>query len=239
MKRTLSTFLSSLAFVCMAQISSIHAADFSSLNIMTEEFPPFNYSKDGQLTGTSVELLLKASEAAGHPISRSDINMAAWARAYQTAVSGPNVMLFTTTRTEQRENLFKWAGPIGVNRTVVFAKKSSGIGQISDMSTIDKKVAVIRDSVDDQLTVKANTPAGMITRASKPDAAAKMLATGRVDLWAYNEITAKEILQRNGQNVDDYEIVHVLATSDLYFAFSKDVDDAVVELLQKGVDMVK
>jgi ABC-type amino acid transport substrate-binding protein len=77
----------------------------------------------------------------------------------------------------------------------------------------------------------------MITRTTKPDAASKMLSTGKVDLWAYNELTAIEILTRNGQNMDDYEIVHVLSSSDLYFAFSKDVDDSIVQLLQKGVDM--
>jgi len=107
------------------------------------------------------------------------------------------------------------------------------------MSVIDKKVVVIRDSVDDQMTVKANVSTKLITRASKPDSAAKMLSTNRVDLWAYNELTAIEILMRNGQSLDDYEIVHVLSSSDLYFAFSKDVDDSVVQLLQKGIDMVK
>jgi polar amino acid transport system substrate-binding protein len=223
----------------MAQASSVSAADLSSLNIMTEEFPPFNYSESGKPVGLSVALLIKASAAAGSPITEKDINMAAWARAYKTALSGPNTMLFSTTRTEFREDLFKWAGPIGQNRTVVFAKKSSGIGQIADMSTIDKKIVVIRDSVDDQMTVKANVASKLITRASKPDAASKMLSTGRVDLWAYNELTAIEILKRNGQNIDDYEIVHILSSSDLYFAFSKDVDDSIVQLLQKGIDMVK
>jgi ABC-type amino acid transport substrate-binding protein len=119
MKHSLSSLLSVLAFTFLAHISTSQAADFSSLNIMTEEFPPFNYSDNGQPAGQSVDLLLKASAAAGSPITKDKINMAAWARAYQTALSGPNVMLFSTTRTEQREDLFKWAGPIGQNRTVV------------------------------------------------------------------------------------------------------------------------
>lgn len=239
MKRTLSTFLSSLALVFMAQVSSIHASDFSSLNIMTEEFPPFNYSENGEPAGTSVDLLLKASEAAGDAITKDKINMAAWARAYQTALSGPNVMLFSTTRTDQREDLFKWAGPIGQNRYVVWTKKSSGIGEVADISSISDKIAVIRDSVDDQLVAAANVKANLITRASKPEAAAKMLASDRVKFWAYNDITSVQLLEGIGENVDDYEIVHVLSSSDLYFAFSKDVDDAVVQKLQKGIDMVK
>jgi polar amino acid transport system substrate-binding protein len=229
----------SLIFLFMVQTSSSYAADFASLNIMTEEFPPFNYSNKGQPSGRSVELLINASAAVDSPITRNKINIVTWARAYQTALSGPNVMLFSTTRTAQREEFFKWAGPVGQNRTVVWAKKSSRTGKIEDMSTIDKKIVVIRDDVDDQTLVKVNTPSNMIARVSKPDAAAKMLASGRVDLWAYNELTAIEILTRNGENMGDYEIAHVLSSSDLYFAFSKDVDDSVVQLLQKGIDMVK
>jgi ABC-type amino acid transport substrate-binding protein len=240
MKYSLSSMLTGLIFIFLAHTSTgSQAVDFNSLNIMTEEFPPFNYLESGQPSGSSVELLLKASAAAGSPITRDQIKMAPWARAYQTALSSTNVMLFSTTRTKQRENLFKWAGPIGQNRTVVFAKKSAGIRKIDDISIIDKKLAVIRDSVDDQQIIKANAPSDMITRTTKPDAAAKMLATGRVDLWAYNEVTAVEILKRNNQNIDDYEIVHVLNSDEMYFAFSKDVDDSVIQLLQKGIDQVR
>ncbi|MFT6221479.1 MAG: ABC-type amino acid transport substrate-binding protein [Candidatus Endobugula sp.] len=72
----------------------------------------------------------------------------------------------------------------------------------------------------------------MITRTTKPDAASKMLSTGKVDLWAYNELTAIEILTRNGQNIDDYEIAHISNSDEMYFAFSKDEDDSVTQLLQ-------
>jgi polar amino acid transport system substrate-binding protein len=240
MKHPLSSVLCGLIFIFLTHSSTSNpAVNFNSLNIITEEFPPFNYSENGQPTGSSVELLLKASAAVGSPISRDRIKIAPWARAYQTALSSTDVMLFSTTRNKERENLFKWAGPIGQNRTVIFAKKSAGIGQIDDMSTIDKKLVVIRDSVDDQQIVKANTPSKMITRTTKPDAAAKMLATGRVGLWAYNEVTALEILKRNNRNIDDYEIVHILSSDEMYFAFSKDVDDSVIQLLQKGIDQVR
>jgi polar amino acid transport system substrate-binding protein len=223
----------------MVQTSSSYATDFASLNIMTEEFPPFNYSDKGQPSGRSVELLINASAAVGKPITKDQINIAAWARAYQTALTGPNTMLFSTTRTVQREKLFKWAGPVGQNRTVVWAKKSSAIAQITDMSTIKNKIVVIRDSVDDQAVVNINTPENLITRAAKPDSAAKMLARGRVALWAYNEITAIALLKQIGEDINNYEIVNVLNSTDMYFAFSKDVDDSVVQLLQKGINMVK
>ena len=86
---------------------------------MTEEFPPFNFSDGGKAAGRSVDLLLEASAAIGQPVSVEDITIAAWARAYKNTVSGPNAMLFSTVRNTEREPLFKWAGPIGVNRLVI------------------------------------------------------------------------------------------------------------------------
>jgi polar amino acid transport system substrate-binding protein len=107
MRPMLCNVFFSLTFLFMVQISSGYAADFASLNIMTEEFPPFNYSDKGQPSARFVELLINASAAAGNPITKDQINIAAWARAYQTALTGPNTMLFSTTRTVQREKLFK------------------------------------------------------------------------------------------------------------------------------------
>jgi len=76
-------------------------------------------------------------------------------------------------------------------------------------------------------------------RASKPEGASKMLISDRIKLWAYSENSAIQQLKDAGANIDDYEVVHVLKSSELYFAFSKDVDDSVIQLLQKGIDQVR
>jgi polar amino acid transport system substrate-binding protein len=227
-----------LASVLATLLSYTSAAqDFSNLNIMTEDFPPFNYLKNDQPSGRAVDMLIKASAAVGKPISKEQIHLITWARAYQTVLSGPNALLFSMTRTEARENLFKWAGPIGQNRVVIWAKKSSGIGKINDLTTLTERIGIVRDTVGDQLIIAAGVPDEQLVRNSKPDGAAKMLASGRVKLWAYSENSAIQQLNDIGENIDDYEIAYILKSKDLYFAFSKDVDDAVVQLLQKGIDM--
>lgn len=220
-------------------LGKTYATDFSGLSIVTEDFPPFNHNKNGKVEGTAVDLLLAASKAAGAPIDRKQIKLLTWARGYKMVQDGPNVMLFSTTRTEERENLFKWAGPIGQNRVVVWAKKSSGIGQIADITQVKEKVAVVRDDVGDQLAVAAGVPENIIDRKPKPEGTAKMLANGRIKLWAYGEIGGINSLKRVGENPDDYEVVYVLDAKDLYFAFSKDVDDGIINLLQKGIDMTR
>jgi len=217
----------------------VNASDLSKLTIMTEDFPPFNYKQDGKAVGSAVDLLMKASAAAGDPIANGKINVMTWARAYKAALSGPHVLLFSMTRTEAREDLFKWAGPIGKNRLVIFAKKSSNIAPFTDVKDNALIVGVIRDTVGDQLMVAAGVSDEGLMRNSKPEGAAKMLVSDRVKLWAYSENSGSKQLTAAGANMDDYEIVHVLKSSELYFAFSKDVDDSVVQVLQKGIDAVR
>lgn len=239
MKHLIYKTLSFLVIAIAAQVSSVGAADLSSLRIMTENFPPFNYSENGKPAGIAVERLLSASEAAGMPVTKDQISVITWARAYKTTLSGPNALLFSTTRSAEREDLFKWAGPIGQNRIVVWAKKSSNIGQIDDLSKISEKIVLVRDDIADQMVVGAGVPDNMIIRSSKLEASAKQIENDRAKLWAYSEIAVPTILEGIGANIDDYEIVHVLRSTDLYFAFSKDVDDALIAKLQAGIDATK
>jgi len=50
-----------------------------TFKIMTEEYPPFNYSDGGKLSGLAVEVMQAMVKKLGHP---EDIEMLPWARAY-------------------------------------------------------------------------------------------------------------------------------------------------------------
>ncbi|MGS2717445.1 substrate-binding periplasmic protein [Eionea flava] len=225
--------------ISMGLSGQVYASSLNQLNIMTEDFPPFNYKENGKAAGTAVDLLLQASASVGQPIERDNINVMTWARAYKMVQSGPNALLFSMTRTEKREDLFKWAGPVGSNRIVIWAKKSSNIAAFDDVKDNSLRVGVVRDTVGDQLMVAAGATDDLLVRNSKPEGAAKMLVSDRVKLWAYSENSGAQQLIDAGENIDNYKVVHVLSSKDLYFAFSKDVDDSVVEALQKGIDATR
>ena len=50
-----------------------------------------------------------------------------WARGYKMALNEPNTALYSTTRTPERETLFKWVGPLASNDWVMFGKKGTKI----------------------------------------------------------------------------------------------------------------
>ena len=97
-------------FLCMA--TSLLAQTVDDLIFVTEEYPPFNFTADGKRQGIATDTLVEMLKLAGSNQTRADIAFLPWARAYNLAVNKQNVLLYSTTRTEAREKLFKWVGPI-------------------------------------------------------------------------------------------------------------------------------
>ncbi|MGV8495432.1 hypothetical protein ACV342_32445, partial [Pseudomonas aeruginosa] len=48
-----------------------------------------------------------------------------WDRVYQQALSEPGYGVFSTARTPEREDKFKWVGPLAVNDWVLMARGDS------------------------------------------------------------------------------------------------------------------
>ena len=98
-----------------------------TLHLVTENYPPFNMSIDGadsakesKIIGISTEIIQELFKRAK---IKYTIQLYPWKRAYWMAKNKANHGVYSTTRTPERENLFKWVGPLGENHWVFFAKK--------------------------------------------------------------------------------------------------------------------
>lgn len=88
------------------------SSDISKISFYTEEYPPFNFSENGKDKGILVDFLLDVLKNSNATISREDIKIVPWAFGYRHTEKQKNVCLFGMARTANRENLFKWVGPI-------------------------------------------------------------------------------------------------------------------------------
>jgi len=216
-----------------------NASDLKGLTFATEAYPPYNFKEAGKLQGIAVDLLVSASAQAGSPIATKDIRLLPWARAYKMAEEGPNVVLFSTTRTEERESKFQWVGPISKTRVVLLTKKSSGISISSEADMKALTIGAIRDDIGQQLVKAAGVGDQSIKLISKAENLAQMLNHGRIDAWAYEENVARWFIKQRGFNNEEFETAYVLKESDLYYTFSKDISKDKIETLQKGIDAIK
>lgn len=210
----------------------------NSLEIYTEEFPPYNFTDNNQLRGISVELLLAAARQTNSSIRAQDIRVQPWPRAYRKVLSTPNTMLFSMAYIPSREKLFKWVGPIGQTRVVLLAKKDRNI-RINDPSQlIDYKIGTIRDDVAQKLVEENGVPVELIEHTSTTRALAQMLDLGRIDLWAYEENAARWVMEKAGLDSREFESVYTLMELDMYFALNKDTDQQLIDELQLAIDGV-
>lgn len=232
-----------LAAIVLAMIMvPAHSQTIDDLTFITEDYPPFNFERDGKRQGIAVDTLAEMLALAGAKKSRADIKVWPWARGYETAQKEKNTVLFSTTRTEAREHLFKWVGPIMPSRIVLVAKKKRGIRitSVGDINTARYKVGVVREDIGGQLLDKMGAGKERLVLANSGVSLAKMLQADRIDLWAYGAPVIMWNLKELGFHAADYEEVFTLTESQhYYFAVNKETDDALVARLQAALEQVK
>lgn len=216
------------------------AASATNLEFLTEEYPPYNMKQDGQLQGFAIELLEGVLKEMGRSETRSDVKLLPWARGYSLVQkSGKQNMLFSMTRTEEREDLFKWAGPITDTQIVVYAPKSAGIKINSDAELPQYTYGVVKGGVAGIILDTKGVDKKNLHEASSVTQSIKKVLSGRSQLLPYEKNVAIFEMKNAGINPDEFEVVYVLKDAQLFYAFNKSVDDAVIADFQAALDKVK
>jgi polar amino acid transport system substrate-binding protein len=99
------------------------AAPAQRLLGLTENLPPLNYEDEQGPQGFSVELLRLMAARAG---VRLELQVLPWQRAVQLAEAEADSVLFSLTRTPERETRFQWVGPIAQRRILIYKLASRG-----------------------------------------------------------------------------------------------------------------
>ncbi len=236
----LLTGLAALSFWLIAPPA--WADPLAEYSFLTEQYPPLNYEENGRIQGISVDLLLQMADRLGASLKRSDILLLPWARAYRSAFYQEKTCLFATTRTEKREKMFKWVGPIIASKMVLIGKKDSHIALDSLQELSRYKVSTVIDDVALQLLTQAGVSERLLDKNGGVDAAKKIirkLEMGRIDLWAYEENVARWLIQKQGHDPDTYKVFWVLKQSKEYYAFHRQTPDGLIQKLQAALEEIK
>lgn len=207
--------------------ASLHAQTFY---VYTEDLPPFNYREKDKVVGSSTVLLEEMFKRSTHTIAHNKINLTAWARGYHEALNTPNTVIYSMARTPEREHLFKWVGPVNTLTIGLVAKKSAKIVIKEAASCLNNyTIGVMHETAGESLLLNAGVKPENMERFSNATSQIKKLHGGRIDMMAFGVEAMYSLLQNEGINPLEYETVHVLKESDLYFAFHKDTDDGIIK----------
>lgn len=204
----------------------------ADLTILTENLPPLNYIKDGELVGPSVEIVKEIQRRVG---SREKIQVYPWARAYKMALKDENVVLFSTTHTKERDDKFKWVGPLATKRDILVAKKSLGIiiNNLDDAKKVGH-IGTLRDDTREILLKKHGFT--NLEPVSDEQLNAQKLVLERIDLWAYKIPGLKTVCELAGVDHNELEEVYHLREIDVSIAFSKKTSDSIVKKWKNAFD---
>lgn len=235
--RLIVFFLLSWSF--SATVLSDSRKDLRQLTFFTETYPPANYLDNERITGYAVDLLLEASKVVGEPIDLDQLILQPWARSYRTVLTKKNTVLFSTTRSEHREDLFLWVGPIARIKVVVLARKDSDINIASPMDMAQYRIGVIRDDIGEQSLLSMGIPRDSMQEALYVTVLAEQLMKKRIDLLVYSERAAYWWSRQVDVDPKMFQSVYLVREGEVYFAFNKQTDTELVEKLQRGVDLLK
>lgn len=209
------------------------------LHFYTEDNAPLNYAGTKKAQGIMVGVIHAILQNIGADTDKIDIEILPWARAYRSLENNKKTMLFAVTKTDERDPNFKWVGPVYRSNIILLGRKNMFSKPKALSSLKNNSVCSVKEDVSEKLWKDQAPDSAQLFLVTHPKQCAKMLALGRVDLWATGEDTARWHLIKNGFNPDDFIEMHQLKESYRYIAFSKDVDEDILSSFQETLNYLK
>lgn len=224
--------VTALLFCILAMVAVEAAmAEETQLRLYTEEYPPISFLQKGKAAGLGTEVVEEIMSRLG---ITAPIEVVPWARAYTYATTTPNVGLFVTTRTPEREKLFKWVGPVSATTAHFYSRRGGLRFESLEQARNAERILIPREWYLQQML--RGMGFNNINSVPTPNDAVRMLVAGRAPLMALDDVTLADTLVAAGVNAGDIETGATIAQAVQYIAFSRDTPDSVAIRWQKALD---
>ncbi|MEG3638389.1 substrate-binding periplasmic protein [Magnetococcus sp. PR-3] len=209
------------------------------LQLMTENYPPFNMAKSGRSSETYAPMIHGiATDMIKELFKRADIpytlRLTQWRHAYAITQNKPGYGLFSTTRTPNREELFQWVGPLVENNWVFLAKKSRNI---TINSLDDARAYKVGGYSGDAVANYLQGQEFIVELASKDKSNAKRIKKDKIDLWATGHLLGPWLAKK--MKVNGLEVVYQFKTTQMYLALSPTISKTTVDTLNTTLDSMR
>lgn len=210
------------------------AAAQTTLRLYTEEYPPISFERGGHAAGLASEVVLEIQRRVH---SDATIEVVPWARGYRSATTEPFVGLFATTRTPEREPLFKWVGPVSATTGQFYTRRGAPGLRSLDQARAARRIVVPREWYLHQLLREMGF--SNLLPVPTPADALRMLSAGRAEVAALDDITVADSAAETGVVVADIERGPTITRALQFIAFSKGTPDDLVRRWQQALDEMR
>ncbi len=195
----------------------------NKLTIYTEEYPPYNMMEPTTetVTGVSTDIVRELIRRAKQD---HDILLVPWQRAISLAQAQPDSCVYSMSRTEPREPLYKWIGPLVQNEWVLF-------GRVEDDLKLKKLEDAARyriGSYQGDAIVQYLQERGFLVDVAINDRLnPAKLAARRIDLWGTGKLIGQYILRQ--EKVIGIQPILTFNRTEMYLACNKAMPDKRAE----------
>lgn len=222
------------ALLCLL-LGTARAAPYQ---VVTEEWAPYNYVQNGQLTGMATDIVRAIMALTGDDFA---VTLLPSMRTVLNLQNRPRTIMFSMFRTAEREPLYKWVGPI-VEESIHPYQLADGrpllytLDQLRQVAQITTRHAGL---IPEQLRAMGFT--NLDRSANESLQLYRMLLAGRTDVIVGDTDAGVAYYSRQLQ-IDPGTLRRIpveIYRSSLYIAFSLDCDDAVVASWAKALEQLR
>lgn len=229
----------SFLMLAFAGISSVIQAN-ERLYIFTENYPPYNASVSGEgfahnedeITGICTDMVKAAMTRVDYDVV---MKMRVWSYAYDWIQGRENHGLFCTARTDEREDLFQWVGPLAPIKWTLFAAPDSDITLETLEDAKGLQIAGYRGDVMSDYLVGQGFD---VVMNAAGDVNPRRLMLGQADLWVTDGLVGPLVAEEE-HGITGLKPVLVFRETPMYLAMSKETAPEVVSDLQRAVDAAR
>ncbi|MCX4025303.1 transporter substrate-binding domain-containing protein [Endozoicomonas sp. SM1973] len=219
------------SFIFLALFKPLLFAD--SIDIVVENYPPYAYKENGNITGLSTDITRYLLEDSG--IKAKSWAFAPWKRAFLLASQKPGTLLYTVVRKPNREKLFHWIGPISDRNIYIYKLKRRKDIKASSLEEIKTKGYSIGTVIGTAATEQLKNANLKITETVNYEQNVRMLLLGRTDLIVFLEYSLAYLAKKADSQYSDFEKLFLLDGSKKYYiVIQKDTDSDIVKRLQQS-----
>lgn len=241
-----------IAGLILTSASFSFAASIDDVRWIAQDMRPYSYiDSKGNNVGSIVELVGEILKKTGSDKTTNDIEIRTFSKMFVWSNNKENAVFFPLAKTADREDKFKWVGPIFIGRPVVFAKIPGSSTISTDKTHKGKNLAPKFDSIQDlskysilgidkYIGVMQLQDAGISVKIGASDLKNMIkLKNGEIDLVVCDKNVGSSLMQELGMENADYSVAYTLETKDMSFAFNKDTDDDLINQVQEALKTAK
>jgi polar amino acid transport system substrate-binding protein len=223
------------ALLCLLFGTAVRAEQYQ---IVTEEWAPYNYRENSQLTGMTTDIVRAIMAQTGDDF---EVLLLPSMRATYVMQTRPKTIMYSMFRTAEREPLYKWVGPVAEESIHPYqlANASPQISSLEQLLHVPKITTRHAGLVPDMLQSLGFK--NLDKSATKSQQLYRMLLAGRTDVVIGDTDAGVAYYSRQLHIAPGVlrQVPLEVYRSSLYIAFSRDSEDQLVAAWAKALEQLR